>query len=290
LRVHGEQPGELLGTTYIREAGHCCLRVSWICCAHLSLLHRLIPAIVSTTPTPADSKVRDSRAAGTESDQSFSEQPVKKPRTPTLSHEMTCGAGTLLWMSPEIVRSLASRLTGEETTAYSQAIDTYSFAIIMWEALELKSPWSSKPEYLQWTWTIMDAVEKGERPLVSRTGPPGYDRLMKDCWAQDPQDRPHINDVQARLEVIQYKSIKSDLLANLVPANRMSYMKEGGRPRSNADTGLFDGLADSSNTLIQMKESNISAVAMKRQNPLMFGDADPSPKVQGLRLLDKIGD
>ena len=91
----------------------------------------------------------------------------------------TC-AHCQLWMAPEMSKQVRSvRVT------VSQAIDMYSFGVMLWEGLELKLPWSM--EKISFTHKIFRAVQGGRRPAVSAGAslgaPDGYVALMTDCWA-----------------------------------------------------------------------------------------------------------
>jgi serine/threonine protein kinase len=112
----------------------------------------------------------------------------------TLSKTKTTG-GTLAYDAPEVL---------DEDT-WSTAGDVYSFAVLMWEVVTAKSPWEGssikqiikavlvkelRPHGKQWD-EPMD--EEQQRDLFLAT-------LIKDCWAQEPGDRPSFADISTRFE------------------------------------------------------------------------------------------
>jgi len=127
---------------------------------------------------------------------------------PNTSHEMmsmTTGRGTPLWMAPEIVKSMGRRAKGQSEAKFSQAVDIYSFAIIMWECLALRQPWETSR--FKWSHEVLAAVENGDRPLMSaqliKQAPKGYVQLMRTCWDQSPQKRPRFNWVVRGIEDVR---------------------------------------------------------------------------------------
>ena len=106
---------------------------------------------------------------------------------------MTAGIGSLLWMAPELHATLKQAFA-----SYTPAVDTYSFGVIMYEALECVQPWSL--EKYRFSYAIAEAVLAGKRPVVRSNGPAGYNELMNACWSQDPSDRPTFGVIYRSLE------------------------------------------------------------------------------------------
>eukprot|EP00942_MAST-04A_sp_MAST-4A-sp1_P011398 g11398.t1 len=114
------------------------------------------------------------------------------------------GAGTLPFMSPEF-------LDGEP---YTFKCDVYSFGIIIYEVITFKEPWIGL-NALQ----VMRAVDKGKRPsLLDEKGQSilpdnikfcGILDLMKNCWQQDPNDRPAANDAKDTITQIAFSLINA---------------------------------------------------------------------------------
>ncbi|EFN56509.1 hypothetical protein CHLNCDRAFT_30642 [Chlorella variabilis] len=106
------------------------------------------------------------------------------------------GASNPVWLAPEV-------LEGGRATAAS---DTYSFGLVLWELLTWRLPWAGMAP-LQ----IMRLATSGQRPECPERGSlpgPGseefggleeYCQLIRDCWAQRPEERPLFIDVVPRL-------------------------------------------------------------------------------------------
>jgi serine/threonine protein kinase len=100
--------------------------------------------------------------------------------------------GTLQWMAPEVMKDEDVELSkGFDTSA-----DVFSFAILMWEVAHPgRVPWDELAVDTTLT-TIQDRIREfvcSGRRLKShdaKSWPPGYERLMRMCWRQNPADRP----------------------------------------------------------------------------------------------------
>ncbi|KAF5270604.1 hypothetical protein FQA39_LY01342 [Lamprigera yunnana] len=90
---------------------------------------------------------------------------------------MTNNKGSAAWMAPEVFTS----------SNYTEKCDVYSWGIILWEVLSRRRPFY----HLKGSaFTIMWAVHKGMRPPLIRSCPPPLEKLMKDCWDENPTNRP----------------------------------------------------------------------------------------------------
>ena len=126
---------------------------------------------------------------------------------------MTGNRGTSAWMAPEM---WSHEEDADEDTEheYSQSVDVYAFAIIMWEAICFAAPWGSLKVK-----KIREKVMNGDRPHVHKKyisgAPKGYVDLMKQCWAQKAKRRPTFprifNELQAmRIELEQIENEVSE--------------------------------------------------------------------------------
>ena len=87
------------------------------------------------------------------------------------------------------------------------------------EALHLSRPWVGE-QYAHFTHKVMHAVEAGKRPPISNKavnalGVLVYVDLMRSCWSQDPQDRPHFSSVLDTLRDIRLVRSKMDFSKNI---------------------------------------------------------------------------
>eukprot|EP00427_Karlodinium_veneficum_P042821 CAMPEP_0169253912 /NCGR_PEP_ID=MMETSP1016-20121227/38874_1 /TAXON_ID=342587 /ORGANISM="Karlodinium micrum, Strain CCMP2283" /LENGTH=400 /DNA_ID=CAMNT_0009335297 /DNA_START=28 /DNA_END=1230 /DNA_ORIENTATION=- len=106
---------------------------------------------------------------------------------------MTGGVGTALWMAPEV-------LSGN---SYSEKVDVYSFAIVLYEVLCRWIPFEgSGLEPV----SIAVAVISGRRPDLRHTPPDcpsGFRDLMTTCWIHDPAKRPAFDVVLEMLKEVK---------------------------------------------------------------------------------------
>ena|SRR3989338_7985317 len=100
-------------------------------------------------------------------------------------------------MAPEI---LLNRVNPEHKTK----LDVYSFGIIMYEVFFEAIPYSIHTEQFDSIIALGNRIESGMRPEI-----PEYQvqdlagsekrflKLMKDCWSENPEDRPTFDEIFA---------------------------------------------------------------------------------------------
>ena len=107
---------------------------------------------------------------------------------------MTRATGTLLWMAPEMFR-------GDRN--YGQAVDVYSFGIVMWELTTRITPWSELPiDHTAFFRELNRALQTGRRPAIPSEVSVSYPRfvhVMQQCWSGDPADRPPFSNIANEL-------------------------------------------------------------------------------------------
>lgn len=83
------------------------------------------------------------------------------------------------WQAPEILRE-------EE---FTQQSDIYAYGLILWELYTRRHPYSNRgpPQFL---YEIEDQILARERPPIPSDCPPEFERLIRACWANDPNERP----------------------------------------------------------------------------------------------------
>ncbi|ELP85785.1 protein serine/threonine kinase, putative [Entamoeba invadens IP1] len=99
----------------------------------------------------------------------------------------TKGIGTPAYMSPEVL----------EQTRYKTPADVYSFGVTMYETVS----WSHafKKEDFGFPWEIAQFVTEGKRPLQNKLISDGAFEVITECWGQNPQNRPRMEDVCKKL-------------------------------------------------------------------------------------------
>eukprot|EP01091_Cochliopodium_minus_P019225 TRINITY_DN8022_c0_g1_i1.p1 TRINITY_DN8022_c0_g1~~TRINITY_DN8022_c0_g1_i1.p1 ORF type:complete len:526 (+),score=76.20 TRINITY_DN8022_c0_g1_i1:90-1580(+) len=86
--------------------------------------------------------------------------------------------GTPAWSAPELLQN----------EKYNESVDVYSFGIVMWEMMTRKIPYQGLDAY-----QIVFAVSRQQlRPPIPKQieFPIQYITLMKQCWSDDPSNRP----------------------------------------------------------------------------------------------------
>lgn len=181
----------------------------------------------------------------------------------------TSQVGTLEWLAPELMKAQEDLdATGNplKATVYDQAVDQYSFGCVMYEAVELRPPWSHERKY-KFSVEIYDAVMEKMRPPVTLDAPPGYVELMNACWDQLPSKRPAFSSIGSRLKRVADSWSKKQ---GRKPEHSLSFRKECPRPSLGEDVGAFE--AETTKTA--------SGQASKRADGIELSDLRP-PKHPG---------
>jgi serine/threonine protein kinase len=106
---------------------------------------------------------------------------------------MTAMVGTQLWAAPEV-------LTGSRT--YGTSCDVYSFGVVLFETLTRQNPYEMNADFPLSLSAQIQYVAAGGRPHFGDVAVADDLRsLAQQCWAADPELRPHMADVLAVLEL-----------------------------------------------------------------------------------------
>jgi len=115
----------------------------------------------------------------------------KMNQVPNPSPQMSGGVGTWRYMAPEVVRY----------EQYTDRIDIYAFALIMYHILSGKTPFYDYCGHD--SEKVLQAYIRGEEPrptLNSSIATPELRTLMQDAWAVLPMDRPSAQRCLERLQ------------------------------------------------------------------------------------------
>ena len=104
-----------------------------------------------------------------------------------ISEVMTTAVGSSLYIAPEVF----------ESSDYTDRVDVYGFAYVLWGMWERKEPFS---EYSTFQ-LIGKVVEEGERPVVGEGCV--FGELMVRCWQFDPNLRPSFSEIVGELKEIK---------------------------------------------------------------------------------------
>ncbi|URD83365.1 Protein kinase domain containing protein [Musa troglodytarum] len=102
--------------------------------------------------------------------------------------------GTLPWMAPELLNGSSNKV--------SEKVDVFSFGIVMWEILTGEEPYAN----MHYGAIIGGIVNNTLRPPVPATCDPEWRRLMEQCWAPDPSQRPSFSQIAGHLRAMSVAS------------------------------------------------------------------------------------
>ncbi|KDR24308.1 Guanylate cyclase 32E [Zootermopsis nevadensis] len=129
-----------------------------------------------------------------------------------------------LWQAPELLRSPNPPPQG------TQKGDVYSFAIVLYEIMGRAGPWGQVDmKYDEIVERVRNPAEGHIfRPPTERLGIADYvSRCMQNCWDEDPEQRPDIRYVRAKLKEMQ-AGLKSNIFDNMLAImEKYAYNLEG---------------------------------------------------------------
>ena len=100
-------------------------------------------------------------------------------------HSMTYPIGTIQWMAPQVILD----------KYYNEKCDVYSWAIILWEVLARKIPYSTFHSLE----AILYAVPNRSRPPLLQNCPFQIESIMTMSWANQPNERPSISEIEKEI-------------------------------------------------------------------------------------------
>ena len=107
----------------------------------------------------------------------------------------------VLFRSTPFVRAYDSWRLAPETLAdhgvYTIKSDVFSFGMVLWEILTQKTPYEGKNPI-----HVVRSIDAGVRPDIPASTDPDFAQLIKDCWAQSPDQRPTFDVILSRLKKI----------------------------------------------------------------------------------------
>jgi serine/threonine protein kinase len=97
------------------------------------------------------------------------------------------------WRPPEITKNIGH---------YSEKVDVYSFALVVWEILTGELPFSN----LDGPQAAAQVAYTGLRPVIPPTCPAPLRNLLQRCWADDAKLRPDFKEIVESLRAIQFNN------------------------------------------------------------------------------------
>jgi len=105
-----------------------------------------------------------------------------------MRYQLTGQTGSVRYMAPEVALD----------QPYNQSVDTYSFSIILWEAMHQRKPFQGLNVE---THRRVVCVE-GQRLPIDGSRPPTLVALLRECWDAEPTKRPSFSNISARLQAM----------------------------------------------------------------------------------------
>lgn len=117
--------------------------------------------------------------------------------------------GTMFWQAPEVM----------ESQLYTEAADVYSFGMVMWEVFTRKVPFPDMNPHQ----AALAVLTENKRPAIPSFVPPGFHRLIEECWHRAPARRPAFRDIITRLRKLEQLGLPR---TDLGPHNARLYKKK----------------------------------------------------------------
>lgn len=97
------------------------------------------------------------------------------------------------WRPPEITKNIGH---------YSEKVDVYSFALVVWEILTGELPFAN----LDGPQAAAQVAYTNLRPLIPATCPAPLQGLIQRCWVDDAKSRPDFKEIVEELKAIQFSN------------------------------------------------------------------------------------
>ena len=102
-------------------------------------------------------------------------------------------AGTFRWMAPEIAATIEH--------AVNNKCDVFSYGMILYEIYALKIPFADIKGDVQVCFQIMG----GKRPPIPAKLPSFLSTLLRDCWSNEPEERPSFERIVFTIQTEVYE-------------------------------------------------------------------------------------
>jgi serine/threonine protein kinase len=85
---------------------------------------------------------------------------------------------------------------------YTKSSDIYSFGVLMWEISSGYPPFKDSDD----KFALGVSINNGNREITIPGTPMEYENLYKNCWNQEPKQRPTINKVLNEFKMMSFKN------------------------------------------------------------------------------------
>lgn len=149
---------------------------------------------------------------------------------------MTRKIGTPKYMAPEVARGDAD---------YGFSVDAYSFAILFWQLMTNREPFEKMDSTLKLSARI---AMQSMRPSLKSIKFHCLKEFIKDCWSNNPDDRPTFSTIRKRLEYM----IENESIIYSMSSNDCTYRSDRGS--SNDSRNRNSNINNSSLSPQQLKQ------------------------------------
>ena len=133
-------------------------------------------------------------------------------------YQMTGGTGSVMYMAPEVMQK----------APYNEKVDVFAFGVVLYEVFSgilLRNLYIPDKDRGSGYRRYATRVNSGWRPPLPVEWPEELSRIVSDCWAQNPSDRPSMREVVQRLTYLQTQlksssSRWSSRIVNLAPEDK----------------------------------------------------------------------
>ncbi|CAG8639655.1 2442_t:CDS:2, partial [Paraglomus occultum] len=190
------------------------------------------------------------------------------------------------WLCPEKLK--------DSNLEYSMSADVYSFGILMWEISSCKTPFADKTtNEAREMLTKSDGVDA--RPPIVEGTPEEYQKLMQECWSQDPKRRPSMDSVAKRLKSLEqdYENSNREIPSQYVESAHSSISIQSAlvlhrQKNYNAAFTQFKLLADGDETT-DLAEAHYRVGLYLIDESIDYHPKDPQTGVQYLKMASTLG-
>ena len=134
-------------------------------------------------------------------------------------------SGTKFWLAPELLRG---------DSYNTAASDVFSFAVVLNEIYSEKDPYEGESVEEQELLGMIANPAINKRPRITSTCPKEAAKLIKQCWAADPADRPSAEDIDLHVKLLdstEFSPIghktKNQVLYDVFPRHIADALSEG---------------------------------------------------------------